>query len=287
MKLNIKMIAIAAAMVASGAAHADFIPASTGSSTFGVVAWNTVTNSFYVRDLGFVLNTFLPTNGAPLTGTGEGTSPGQTLPVFDKTPAAGLTIDKTTKTQFGADALWSTWYSAQNAADLKWLVVAADSVGTATGVNTARQVVSVAQGSTFTPVSVGTITNGTANVSGFQFTNGTLSTTGTLTAQQAGGVNGSFVNQTGKTANIGSAADLYYFSRNNAGTGAAATGLTLLYANATAAASIILAANGDVTYTLAGAPVSAIPVPAAAWLLGSGLLGIGGMIRRRKAAAQA
>jgi len=45
---------------------------------------------------------------------------------------------------------------------------------------------------------------------------------------------------------------------------------------------VTLASNGDLTYV---AP-SAVPVPAAAWLLGSGLLAMGGAIRRRKAAAQ-
>jgi hypothetical protein len=44
-----------------------------------------------------------------------------------------------------------------------------------------------------------------------------------------------------------------------------------------------LSTSGDLTYTIAG--VSAVPLPAAVWLLGSGLLGLAGIGRRKKAAA--
>ena len=44
---------------------------------------------------------------------------------------------------------------------------------------------------------------------------------------------------------------------------------------------------GDGPYSLAPANVAAVPLPAAAWLMGAGLLGIGGMVRRRRAAAAA
>ncbi len=47
------------------------------------------------------------------------------------------------------------------------------------------------------------------------------------------------------------------------------------FENAYGLASLTLAADGAVTYSLAGEPVSTVPVPAAAWLLGSGLVGLG------------
>lgn len=282
MKLKLKTLAVVAALAATGAAHADFVgsTAAPGNSTFGVLAWNTQTSSYYLRDLGYLLNSFLPNGSQSMTGSGEAS------PIFDKTPEAGLTIDKTSNANFGADAAWSTWFSAQNAADIRWLVIGGDSNGTSTGVNTYREVVSMAQGSTHTVVSVGTITNGATNVNGFAFTNGTLSNTGTLSAQLLGAANGSFINQAGKTTLLDQQASLWYFSRNNAGTGSSAAGLEMQFGNSLNFATISLSSAGDVVYSLAPA-VSAVPLPAAAWLMGAGLMAVGGFVRRRKAAAEA
>jgi hypothetical protein len=82
------------------------------------------------------------------------------------------------------------------------------------------------------------------------------------------------------------AASLFYFSRST-GTGSTTTAANATqFGNATGFATVTLASNGDFSYSLAGPEVAAVPVPAAAWLLGSGLLAMGGAIRRRKAAAQ-
>jgi hypothetical protein len=280
MKLNLKMIAVAAAMVASGVSNAAFVPGSsgTGNSTLGLLVWNTGTSAYYMRDLGYTLNTFLPTGGASITGTGE------TGATFDKTPAAGLVINGTNKAEFAADAAFGSWITGQTLTDIKWLVMASDTLGSASGVNTAREVVSFAQGSTFTNVSVGAITTGAGAMNG-QFASGNISVTGTLSPAQLNSANGSFINQAGKATTLGGNADLYYFTRNNAGTGTAATGLNQQYANATGAAVLTLSTSGDLSYTLAGA--SAVPVPAAVWLLGSGLMALGAAARRRKAASQA
>jgi hypothetical protein len=55
--------------------------------------------------------------------------------------------------------------------------------------------------------------------------------------------------------------------------------------NASGNGTWALSASGDLTYTIAG--VSAVPLPAAIWLLGSGLLGLAGVSRRKKTAAAA
>jgi hypothetical protein len=287
MKLKLKMMAVAAAMVATGAAHADFVTPGQGNSTFAVLAWNTVTNSYYIRDLGFFMNSFLPSNGQALTGSGESGSAGDPmLPVFDKTPEAGLDINKSNKAEFGADATWASWFASQSAADVRWVVMGGDSNGTSTGVNTTREVVSLAQGVTFNQPSVGTITNGATAMNGFVFT-GSQSTTGTMNGSQSGAANGSFINQTGKTSMLDAVSNLWYFSRNNAGTGSSAIGLQQQFGNSAFFASVSLESDGDFTYSLAAAPVSQVPLPAAAWLMGAGLMAVGGMVRRRKAAAEA
>lgn len=280
MKLKLKMTAVAVALMAAGAAHADFVAGTTGTgnSTLGLLAWNTATSSYYLRDLGYTLNTFLPTNGASITPSGELT------PVFDKTPEAGLTIDKTTNANF-ADAAFSTWLSGQTAADVRWTVIGADRIGL-TATNRFRQIGAVASGTPFTP-SNGQLDNGTGGINQFAQTFAGISTTGTLSPAQLVNANGNFSNTPGLTSLLDGIADLYYWVRST-NTGSTSTlAQQDRFGNSANFATIKLASNGDVTYALAPAAVAAVPLPAAAWLMGAGLMGIGGAVRRRRAAEAA
>ena len=74
MKLKLKMIAIAAAMASlAGTAHADLTTGSTvNNGSFSLLVFNTVTRDWYIRDLGFLINSFLPstiTTTAPCLAT--------------------------------------------------------------------------------------------------------------------------------------------------------------------------------------------------------------------------
>lgn len=282
MKFNLKMIAAAAALASmAGAANADIVTQGQSGSLV-LTALNTVTNSFYMRDLGFTLSTFLPTGAANSVGfTGSAI-------VGDKTPTAGLTLNAANTANFG-DAAFSTWYGAQTSADVKWFVNAVDSISSAsTGVS--RLITSSIN--TAQTASNGQVTNfvSSANAGGLDafFNPATpnaalLSVTGTTT-------NAEWANNFGLGGNglaaVGESASLFYFTRS------VATGSTSVsanggpYGNGTNFASVLLASNGDFSYTLA-APVSAVPLPAAAWLMGAGLVALGGAARRRKAAAQA
>ncbi len=272
MKFNLKMIAVAVAMVsAAGAANAALTTGNNGS--LAIVAYSQSTNAWYIRDTGYLLNSFLPSSVTTLSGDGSVTG--------DKTPAAGLTIDKTVTASFG-DSSFSTWLSGQTQADVRWFVSAVDSVGT-TSSNRKRFISSSADiGQTATNGQVDQyIASGAAGGLATLFGSGTLSVTGT-DAPSAFGTN--FGLGGAGLASIGDAVGLFYFARstNTGSTTAASTGTQ--YGNATGYATVSLAANGDFTYNVPAA--SAVPVPAAAWLLGSGLLAMGGAIRRRKAAAQ-
>jgi hypothetical protein len=278
MKFNLKMIAVAAAMVsAAGAANAALATGNNGS--VALAAFNTVTNAWYIRDTGYLINSFLPSSVTTLSGDGAVTG--------DKTPAAGLTIDKTTTASF-ADASFSGWLSGQTATDVRWFLSAVDNNGTTTASNVKRFLTSSANASE-------TATNGnldgyiaSGNAGGLATvyasgTNGALSSTGSS-------VPSAWLTNFGLGADglalLDQAASLFYFSRST-GTGSTTTAANATqFGNATDYATVTLASNGDFSYSLAGPEVAAVPVPAAAWLLGSGLLAMGGAIRRRKAAAQ-
>lgn len=275
MKFNLKTLAIAAALVAAGSANAAF--QSSASGTFAVLAFDTVTGDYYLRDTGFTLNTFLPNSGSSITQANEVTG-GAT---FDKTPAAGLVLDKTTTTSF-ADASFSSWLTGK--ANVKWTVIAADTSSNTTG-NRRRLVAAIDENVTPTLVTNSAVNTGTVATTGFNDVGFGLSKTGVFNVGQLSSANGNYINQTGLTTAIGSEANLYYWTWSaNSATSAAAN--QQIFSNINGLATVQLASNGDFTYT-ALAPVSAVPLPAAAWLMGAGLVGLGGMIRRRKATAQA
>lgn len=279
MKLKLKMIAIAAAMASmAGVAHADLTAPGSNNGSLALVAFNTVTNAYYMRDTGFFLNDFLPTGVTTLSGDGGVSG--------NKTPNVGLTLNGTNTASF-SDATFSTWLTAQTFADVKWFVSASDSVSNS-GANTARRFLTSSANADETATNgqldnyVGT---GSAGGLGTIFGTGGLSVTGTGAPSNW---QSNFGLGADGLASVDQSASLFYFART-AFTGGSTTQATKTqYGNSTGFATVTLASNGDFTYALAGeAPPAAVPVPAAAWLLGSGLMGIGAMVRRRKAAAAA
>ena len=282
MKFNLKMIAVAAAMVSAGVANAA--PTTGGNNgSLVIAAYNTVSLAYYIRDTGLLLNSFLPNSVTTLSGDGAVTG--------DKTPAAGLTLTKASAgySNFG-DASFSSWLTGQTQSDIRWFVSAVDNNGTATSSNVKRFITSSKNASE-------TATNGnldgyiaSANAGGIgtlyeSGSNGaSVSTGATLdSAAAAWGSNfGLFTSGEDSHGQLGSAISLFYFARS-AGTSATTTAATgTRFGNGPSSfATVTLAANGDFTYALA--PVSAVPVPAAAWLFGSGLLSLGAFVRRRTA----
>ena len=279
MKFNLKMIAIASAMVSmAGAAHADLTAAGSNNSSLALVAFNTVTSSYYMRDTGFLLNNFLPTGVTTLAGDGAVSG--------NRTPEAGLLLDKNNTATF-ADASFSGWLAGQTLTDVKWFLNAVDSVSNS-GTLSQRRVLTSSMNGAETATN-GQVDNFVGNAGAgsltTQFGTGGLSVTGSG-APTAWGTN--FGLGADGLASIGDSANLFYFVRTayTGGSGTLTAGNKL--GNSANFATVTLAANGDFTYSLASAEApAAVPVPAAAWLLGSGLMALGGAARRRKAAAKA
>ena len=271
MKLKLKLIAAAAVMAAASGAQADLVTSQTGNSSLALLAFNVVTNAYYVRDLGFTLNSFLP--NSVTTGALDGAVTGT------QTPEAGLNI------VFGAGT-FASWLGTQNQADIRWTVAAGDGVAAAGNLSRALVAFGSAPTTAATNTSVRTAVAAPNGVSGLASQNPTFGydTTG-ATVLPSFLSNNSFGAST--LSLLGSAANLFYYT-TTAGTGASSTAANFVgFSNSLNTATLTLASNGVLTYDLQAAAVSAVPVPAAAWLLGSGLLSIGGMIRRRKAAAAA
>ncbi|HET8708589.1 MAG TPA: VPLPA-CTERM sorting domain-containing protein [Pseudomonadales bacterium] len=67
---------------------------------------------------------------------------------------------------------------------------------------------------------------------------------------------------------------LYYFNNQNGNT----SGIADLILNF----NVVAGQTGTISVVTASNAVSAVPVPAAVWLLGSGLLGLGGLAKRRQ-----
>jgi hypothetical protein len=285
MKFNLKMIAVAAAMVsAAGAANAAL--ATGANSSLALLAFNTTNGNYYIRDTGYLLNSFLPSSVTTLSGDGGVSG--------DKTPAAGLTLNTTTNPTSFADASFSTWYAGQGATDvarnsnIRWVVSAFDNTSNAT-TSRKRLISSSADNAGLTVINEqidNYLQPGNAGGLATLFDVATLSATGNLADYTPFSTN--FGLGEGSLASLGSSAGLFYAVRSTNSGSTQNSAVVTRYENATGYATVTLAANGDFTYALAGAgappvPPSAVPVPAAAWLFGSGLLSFGAFVRRRTA----
>lgn len=275
MKLKLKMIAIAAAMVSmAGAANAAIVSDFTQDGTLVLQAFNTVTRNYYIRDLGFTLNSFLPSG--VLASAGDPSS----VLVGNKTPEGGLTLNAGTNANFGDATGWSAWIAGQNTANIRWNVSANDNDGVnrlITSSANLSQTAANGQVTNFTSSAyAGSVEGASANAlfqdpGGIWFHNPT-GAENNLDINWGLGENG--------LASLGGTAGLFYFQQ----TGPAGPAAGGAYGNSLNKAVVSLDAGGNFSYVLAEAQVAAVPLPAAAWLMGAGLMSLAGAARRRKAA---
>lgn len=279
MKLKALVAALALAGVA-GQASATIADGSTGNGELFLTVWSETLQQSYTRDLGISMSDFAVAGStAPVAGTyafnpnaSVGTSAGNV-----NTSGYSLT--------FSADSTLTS--SLLSATDTVWMIGAIDSTGVATGNKNMLTTLAapigpmtnsilgtgLARGNTFLSAvnatgthGIGTAVNGsslnTPADSAFAGGNTALDTwTSTLSGSAVGSVGQS----------------LSFWLISNSASGGTPNVNTTQYANSNGASYWTLSANGTLSYA-----ASPVPVPAAVWLLGSGLTGLVGISRRRK-----
>lgn len=282
MKLMKKLlIASAIGMAFAGPASALTTDTTSNGSLFLAVWDNSATGTYsYVQDLGTTINGFLPNGNVAVTSLDGGPIAG------DKTPDAGLNLS------FNTSFLSSF---TGNTANLSWSVVGYDNAAGNFTQNSRRLVTTTQIGTT----TAGNITNTgltsvttnigqvattfapsctTAGCSTFAIDNYLLTTlTDTLNKGVTTGLSTSQA--------LGGTLEMMYITQTGTNPGAATAAGYDFFDNAYGRAVWSLSSAGQLTYSIAGAPVSEVPVPAALWLFGSGLLGLVGIGRRKSVAA--
>jgi hypothetical protein len=279
MKTFLKLSIASALAMGAVTANATVSLPSTGSSDLVLFVQDVTTGESYARDLGITVGSAL---AGPFLPAGTNTS------VPSTTLSANFTVT--------ADANMTTFLSTVHAGDIVQYAV----MGAATPVtqNSAQNV----------PVGAGRYitTNGTgdalSNVTGKK--PGNIGVWGSGLQRDLGLLNAnlgsanSVVGASAATAGIydanatGAAAWNWYLNGPVNGViglgtpaflyGVTGNGATLTNVQTYQLATLTLAANGTLT-AVGNTPPSAVPLPAAVWLLGSGLLGLAGVGRRKAA----
>lgn len=181
---------------------------------------------------------------------------------------------------FGQVPNFSQYFNSSNLATTDYLVVAQNPGGQGT------EGIEVTDGQTPT-ISAGVVSSFNSNVSSEIASWTTASntatiadTTGTATYSVQSGTLGDGDILAGQNfgGSIGSALNFYNVTTSST---RGAPDTISAYSNGTGDGFWFLSSTGELSYDI---PTSAVPLPAAVWLLGSGLLGLAGIGRRRSAA---
>lgn len=264
-KLAIGVLALA------GAGQALAAGPIQGAGDVVVEAWDFNTNTSYIRDLGS-LSSFLTAIGNSSGTTSLGGTSGGTIVLG------------------GADSLFGTAFGAETtASNIVWNIVGFSTVGTNVSgflstTNTSPISNGGLSGASKNVVTGGVFADGSGNASGTTATSAYF--TSATSPSDVGGNAGwgdTLGGQYSKTTATGfSTLTAAYVSGTNHGSGTLPVATFNFFTQNGFQDYFSLLSTGEVDFTALG-QVSNTPLPAAAWLLGSGLLGLFGIARRRSA----
>jgi hypothetical protein len=292
-KFNLKTLAVTAALAATaGQANAAMVNSQgtlgDGNSSVVLYAFSSVRS--YSRDLGFNLNDFLYTGAsAPMAGSYSFNSTLNT----DMPIVTGNVTDPGHTLSFGADPLMMSWLGDGStlAPYVQWGIAAVDGQGTGSAFR-ALTTVTIGASSAGTTNSelatfenkfdsfviahnnLGTHVSSLNGSTGSDASNSAAANAATVFDINWGGAT-SFIS----TGGVGQSLEFFFMAGN--GTLLNTNATAVRYGNAGDFATWTLNADGSLLYMTPGA-VSAVPVPAAVWLFGSGLVGLIGISHRRK-----
>lgn len=266
------------ATCAGSVAAAITLGNSQGGSSLFLSVWDNARQVSYTRNLRYTLNTFLPSGLTTLATDG---SPYGTPVTGDKTPAAGLSI-----VFAPGNTLFETAFAGSNLASLRWNVAAYDNLSNpAAGLS--RVITTASAAPQTTNSGIDNIVTGGWNYLGALISDSAIVTQDAVTTfdpnrpSYAGNANwGNNLNGGGiesAASGLNGTIAFYYLARSTeAGAGTDAATLLPYGANGLAA-TWSLAADGTATYAL-----TAVPLPASAWLFMAGLGAFAGLARRGK-----
>ena len=264
MKLKLKLVVAAMAFAVTGQAFAAIAPGSSGNGELFMSVYDGVAQTSYVRDLGVDMNTFIA-NGS----------------------TAGYSLN------YAADSLLTSTFNLATNTNLLWNVAALDSTVTPGLAYVGQRYLSTTNSPTASFIGVQT----NSNLANFTTADNYVTANNGLVGDFNNAINVSNVahgpndgyayfgsgfqnNWRGNakfdsTAAVGTPLSFFYLTPSSTvGLGKATI---TQFGSAAGNASWKLATDGTLSYSVP----AAVPLPAAVWLLGSGLIGMVGVARRK------